>query len=116
MSLSPLRQVLELLQEEQARPPERRFLPTTLGPLDAALHGGVPSASITEVVGPAGLGKTQICLTLTVMALLGTLRESSHAAPAAGAGAQGPEQQQAGLGSSGRVIYVDTEHKMSAPR
>jgi hypothetical protein len=35
-----------------------RFLPTGLDSLDDALHGGLPCASICEVVGPAGAGKT----------------------------------------------------------
>jgi RAD51-like protein 1 len=36
--------------------------------LDSALGGGVPTGSITELVGPAGAGKTQFCLTLAVAA------------------------------------------------
>lgn len=73
---------------------ERRCLPTGLYEIDAALRGGVPAGSITEVVGPAGLGKTQLCLTLSVVATR---------APDAG-----------GLG--GAVAYFDTENKFSSAR
>lgn len=35
-------------------------LPTRLKGLDAALCGGVPFGVVTELVGPAGIGKTQV--------------------------------------------------------
>ena len=35
-------------------------LPTRLKGLDAALCGGIPFGVITELVGPAGIGKTQV--------------------------------------------------------
>lgn len=35
-------------------------LPTRLKGLDAALCGGVPFGVVTELVGPAGTGKTQV--------------------------------------------------------
>jgi hypothetical protein len=38
--------------------------------LDAALRGGVPCGSVTELVGPAGVGKSQLCLMLAASALL----------------------------------------------
>lgn len=35
-------------------------LPTGLRALDDALWGGIPFGVMTEVVGPAGIGKTQV--------------------------------------------------------
>ncbi|GFP95670.1 DNA repair protein rad51 homolog 2 [Phtheirospermum japonicum] len=69
-------------------------LPTRLKGLDAALCGGIPFGVVTELVGPAGIGKTQFCLKL---ALLASLPISCG-----------------GLG--GRVIYVDVESKFSSRR
>ena len=37
--------------------------------LDESLGGGIHSGSLTEVVGPAGMGKTQVCLMLSLAAL-----------------------------------------------
>lgn len=37
-------------------------LPTRLKGLDAALCGGIPYGVLTELVGPAGIGKTQVYL------------------------------------------------------
>jgi RAD51-like protein 1 len=62
--------------------------------LDSALGGGVPTGSITEIVGPAGAGKTQFCLTLAVAA----------AAP----------RRLGGLDAG--VVFVDTEQKFSGAR
>jgi Rad51 len=36
--------------------------------LDRVLRGGCPCGSITELVGPAGIGKTQLCLQLAAIA------------------------------------------------
>ncbi|KAL7085083.1 hypothetical protein ACP275_14G260700 [Erythranthe tilingii] len=69
-------------------------LPTRLEGLDAALCGGIPFGVVTELVGPAGIGKTQFCMKLALLASLPT----SHG----------------GLG--GRVIYVDVESKFSSRR
>ena len=47
--------------------------------LDAVLRGGVPCGSVTELVGPAGIGKSQLCLMLAASALLDPgLPPSSH--------------------------------------
>jgi len=43
-------------------------LPTGLPILDGLLSGGLPSGTITEFTGPAGAGKTQFCITLSVIA------------------------------------------------
>lgn len=39
-------------------------LPTGLKGLDEALCGGIPFGVLTELVGPAGIGKTQVCFFL----------------------------------------------------
>ena len=65
-----------------------------LNALDHSLGGGVSTGSITELVGPAGAGKTQFCLTLAVVT----------AAPLS----------VGGLNSG--VVYVDTEQKFSGQR
>lgn len=55
--------------------------------LDKLLGGGIETQAVTEFIGEFGAGKTQICLTLSVMAQL----------PA----------EKGGL--NGRVVYMDTE-------
>lgn len=69
-------------------------LHTTLPALDSALHGGLPPSSITEVVGPAGVGKTQFCHQMAVQACLPV--------------------EEGGLG--GCVVYIDTEAAFSPKR
>ena len=65
------------------------WLPTGIVDLDAAMGGGIPTGSLTELVGDSGVGKTQLCLTL-----------AARVAREPGAG----------------VIYIDTEGKFSASR
>ena len=65
-----------------------RHVPTGLPVLDHALRGGLRVGTITELVGRAGTGKTQLAMQLCVMAA----RYS-----------QG-------------CIYIDTEKKLSLPR
>ncbi|XP_038693060.1 DNA repair protein RAD51 homolog 2 isoform X2 [Tripterygium wilfordii] len=69
-------------------------LPTCLRGLDEALCGGVPFGVLTELVGPAGIGKTQFCLKISLLASL----------PASFGGLDG------------HVIYVDVESKFSSRR
>ena len=80
---------LELLQRTQG---SLSYLRTLLPPLDSALLGGLPAGSITELVGPAGLGKTQFCLGMCIIGCLDRLADE------------------------GRVIYIDTERKFSGER
>jgi len=68
----------------------RSTLPTEAETLDAALKGGLPP-SLTELVGCAGVGKTQTALTLAAVA---TTRD----------------------GGGGGVVWVDTEGAFSAQR
>lgn len=70
------------------------FLPTHIGPLDDRLHGGLPSKSVTEVVGPPGAGKTQFCHMMAILASL--------------------PLEMGGL--AGSVVYLDTEGSFSAER
>ena len=65
-----------------------------LDALDKALGGGMPTGSISELVGPAGAGKTQMCLTLAC----------ACAAPRSCGGLE-----------SG-VVFIDTEQKFSSQR
>eukprot|EP00005_Dracoamoeba_jomungandri_P014526 CAMPEP_0174273518 /NCGR_PEP_ID=MMETSP0439-20130205/54784_1 /TAXON_ID=0 /ORGANISM="Stereomyxa ramosa, Strain Chinc5" /LENGTH=307 /DNA_ID=CAMNT_0015364719 /DNA_START=209 /DNA_END=1129 /DNA_ORIENTATION=+ len=65
-----------------------------LDKVDESLGGGIPSGSITEVVGPFGVGKTQLCLQLAMVTALPT--------------------EYGGLDSS--VIYIDTEKAFNPNR
>lgn len=85
----PLRQALDLLRLSSSSPAHLR---TLLPPLDDALRGGLPAGSVTEVVGPAGLGKTQLCLTMCVVGCMDR------------------------VAAQGKVLYLDTERKFSAER
>ncbi|XP_050214518.1 DNA repair protein RAD51 homolog 2 isoform X2 [Mercurialis annua] len=69
-------------------------LPTYLKGLDEALCGGLPFGVLTEVVGPPGIGKTQFCLKISLLASL----PASYG------------------GLDGRVIYIDVESKFSSRR
>jgi RAD51-like protein 1 len=70
----------------------RGYLSTCLEPLDSVLDGGIRAGVITEIVGPAGLGKTQFCLGMCVIGCLNRLEDT------------------------GRIFYIDTEKKFSAER
>ncbi len=65
------------------------FLPSDIPKLDTNLRGGFPIGSITEVVGMAGVGKTQLAMQLCVIAAA-----------------------RYGVGS----IFIDTEKKLSLQR
>lgn len=79
----------ELYKQSTSTP---RYLRTLLPPLDSALLGGLQAGGITELVGPAGLGKTQFCLGMCIVGCLDRLSEE------------------------GRVLYIDTERKFSGER
>ncbi|KAL3530641.1 hypothetical protein ACH5RR_009963 [Cinchona calisaya] len=85
-----------LLLLEQGRKNEYLggHLPTRLNGLDSALCGGIPFGVVTELVGPAGIGKTQFCLKLSLLASL----PLSYG------------------GLDGHVVYIDTESKFSSRR
>ncbi|XP_058780076.1 DNA repair protein RAD51 homolog 2-like isoform X1 [Vicia villosa] len=84
-----------LLMEQRVRNENMAgHLPTRLKGLDEALCGGIPFGVLTELVGPPGIGKTQFCLKLSLLASL----------PANFGGLDG------------RVIYIDVESKFSSKR
>ncbi|KAJ3676382.1 hypothetical protein LUZ60_003794 [Juncus effusus] len=91
-STSPPFQTALSLMEERNKSPSH--LATSLRGLDDVLRGGIPFGALTELVGPSGIGKTQFCLKL---ALLATLPECYG-------------------GLNGRVVYIDTESKFSSRR
>eukprot|EP00904_Undaria_pinnatifida_P011168 jgi/Undpi1/7181/HiC_scaffold_22.g09655.m1 len=72
------------------------FVATGLPTIDNSLQGGFPTGMITELVGPAGVGKTQACLMLAAQACLPV--------------------RLGGLGEDAGVVYVDTERKFSPDR
>ena len=47
---------------QAARAADESRVPCGQPGLDAALRGGQPPGAITEVVGPSGVGKTQLCM------------------------------------------------------
>jgi DNA-repair protein XRCC3 len=53
---------------------DQRFPPISVGcaSIDASLGGGICSSGVTEIVGEAGCGKTQIALVLSVQIQLRT--------------------------------------------
>ncbi|XP_061668095.1 DNA repair protein RAD51 homolog 2 isoform X3 [Syngnathoides biaculeatus] len=85
----PLTTALELWKHYS----DSRFL-TSLPALDKVLRGGIPCGAITEVTGPFGCGKTQLCMMLSVVTTL--------------------PKELGGLDRS--VIYIDTESAFSAER
>ncbi|KAL3829151.1 hypothetical protein ACJIZ3_017953 [Penstemon smallii] len=90
----PYQTALSVLEQRIQNENMAGHLPTRLKGLDAALCGGIPFGVVTELVGPAGIGKTQFCLKLALLASLPT--------------------SYGGLGA--HVIYVDVESKFSSRR
>ncbi|VFQ76724.1 unnamed protein product [Cuscuta campestris] len=90
----PFQTALSLLEMRVKRESFAGHLPTRLRGLDATLCGGIPFGVVTEVVGPAGIGKTQFCLKLSLLAAL----PSSYG------------------GLDGHVLFIDTESKFSSKR
>ncbi|KAG2489295.1 hypothetical protein HYH03_012127 [Edaphochlamys debaryana] len=89
----PFTTAWELLTEANG-PSAAPLLRTGLPTLDSALRRGVPAGSITELVGPGGVGKSQFCHSMAAAVSL----------PA----------ECGGLGAG--VVYIDTERKFSAAR
>ncbi|KAI8573767.1 hypothetical protein RHMOL_Rhmol01G0301500 [Rhododendron molle] len=90
----PYQTVLFLLEQRIKNEFYSGHLPTRLKGLDEVLCGGIPFGVLTELVGPAGIGKTQFCMKLSLLASL----------PAKFGGLDG------------RAIYVDVESKFSSRR
>ncbi|RDX64422.1 DNA repair protein RAD51-like 2, partial [Mucuna pruriens] len=91
---SAMAHALLLLEQRVSRESLAGHLPTRLKGLDEAMCGGIPFGVLTELVGPAGIGKTQFCLKLSLLASL-----------PANCG-----------GLDGRVIYIDVESKFRSKR
>ncbi|KAL2579074.1 hypothetical protein AAZV13_15G041500 [Glycine max] len=90
----PCQTALLLLEQRVLNESLAGHLSTRLKGLDEALCGGIPFGVLTELVGPAGIGKTQFCLKLSLLASLPT---------------------NCG-GLDGRVIYIDVESKFRSKR
>lgn len=90
----PYQTALSLWKQHSENDNHPGHLPTHLKGLDAVLCGGIPAGVLTELVGPAGIGKTQFCLKLSLLASL--------------------PKTYGGLG--GKVIYIDVESKFSSKR
>ncbi|XP_030447751.2 DNA repair protein RAD51 homolog 2 isoform X3 [Syzygium oleosum] len=90
----PCQTALSLLEQRVQNDQLAGHLPTGLKGLDEALFGGIPFGVVTELVGPAGIGKTQFCLKLSLSASLPT----RHG------------------GLDAQVIYIDVESKFSSQR
>jgi RecA/RadA recombinase len=73
---------------------KQRRIPTGIAPIDSSFNGGLPIGIITEILGAAGTGKTQCCISIAARALLSA----------------GPRH--AGVG----VIFIDTEMRFSPTR
>ncbi|KAG0614936.1 hypothetical protein M758_5G002000 [Ceratodon purpureus] len=90
----PCHSVFDILSERAKKEAAFGHLPTGLGALDEYLWGGIPFGVLTEIVGHAGIGKTQFCLMMSVLATM-------------------PEDLG---GLDGSVIYFDTEKKFRSGR
>lgn len=90
----PTQTALSLMEQRVQNEYMAGHLPTRLKGLDEALGGGIPFGVLTELVGPPGIGKTQFCLKLSLLASL----PASYG------------------GLDGRVIYIDAESKFSSKR
>ncbi|XP_017424259.2 DNA repair protein RAD51 homolog 2 isoform X2 [Vigna angularis] len=86
----PCQTALLLLEQRVRNETLAGHLPTRLKGLDDALCGGIPFGVLTELVGPAGIGKTQLSLLASLPASCG--------------------------GLDGRVIYIDIESKFRSKR
>ncbi|OAY51697.1 DNA repair protein RAD51 homolog 2 isoform X2 [Manihot esculenta] len=90
----PYQTALFLMEQRLQNEQFAGHLPTRLKGLDDALCGGIPFGVLTELVGPAGIGKTQFCLKISLLASL----------PASYGGLEG------------HVVYIDVESKFSSRR
>ncbi|PON53218.1 DNA repair protein [Trema orientale] len=90
----PYQTALSLMEQRVQKEEHGGHLPTDLKGLDEALCGGIPFGVLTELVGPAGIGKTQFCMKLSLLASLPAVYG----------------------GLNGHVIYIDVESKFSSRR
>lgn len=90
----PYQTALLLMQQRFQNENLSGHLSTRLKGLDRALCGGIPFGVLTELVGPSGIGKTQFCLKLSLLASLPTVYG----------------------GLDGSVVYIDLESKFNSKR
>ncbi|GLU11725.1 hypothetical protein SLE2022_284500 [Rubroshorea leprosula] len=88
----PFQTALSLMEQRVQNEKFSGHLPTGLEGLDTTLCRGIPFGVLTEPVGPPGIGKTQFCLKLSLLASLPT----SYG------------------GLNGRMIHIDVESKFSS--
>eukprot|EP01025_Chloroclados_australasicus_P009142 TRINITY_DN13519_c0_g1_i1.p1 TRINITY_DN13519_c0_g1~~TRINITY_DN13519_c0_g1_i1.p1 ORF type:complete len:381 (+),score=30.17 TRINITY_DN13519_c0_g1_i1:135-1145(+) len=74
------------------------FLPTGILALDQTMGGGICARSLTEIVGPSGVGKSQICMTLISRMMQSILLQQDRKP------------------SDFSIWYIDTENKHSIKR
>jgi len=75
----------------------QNFLPTLIEGLDNVLCGGLHNGTITEISGPPGCGKTQLCMSISATTALRECGDRDH-------------------GDGGAIVYLDTENAFSASR
>ena len=93
------------------------FISTNIPGLDQLLNGGLPKGSITEICGPPGVGKTQLCLFLCVQAFLSSYNATRNAGcNNVAASISTSLKTQPPLPAHTRIIYIDTEGAFSAER
>lgn len=102
-----LREVLR--EEDPAAGAAGARLGTPLRGLDAALGGGIPRGVVTEVAAAAGMGKTQLCLTLAAM--VATAEENQEDDQSLGQGELPPPPP-----PPPRVVYLDSERAVREKR
>jgi RAD51-like protein 1 len=81
------------------------YLPSGLTSLDAAMHGGLAVGTITEIVGPPGIGKSQFCMNVCVQLLLRNISRYPQSFP------NSTDESEAA-----DIIYIDTELKFDPVR
>ena len=83
--------------------------------MDLNLKGGIPAGTITELVGHAGVGKTQMCLTLAALATMPSMSTLLSLSSSSLSSSLNKNVVGNDINSSG-VIYIDTEQKFNATR
>jgi hypothetical protein len=78
-------------------------VPTGLASLDQVLRGGLSLGTITEIVGPPGIGKSQFCMNVCVQLLVGDRLS-------------GNSSSSSGVSNNASIVYIDTEQKFDPNR
>ncbi len=92
---------------------KQRFVPCGLKALDVAMRGGLLIGCISEVCGPPGIGKTQLCLSCCVQTIV-QRKKNDDSMGGAGSSSASVVYEKGKVKTS--VIYFDTEHKFDAKR